>query len=31
MTSANQTLVENFENCFAVDFAVTPEQKKYLA
>lgn len=28
MTSENQTLVENFENYFAVNFAVTPEQKR---
>jgi len=28
MTSENQTLVENFENYFSVDFAVTPEQKR---
>lgn len=28
MTSANQTLVENFEDYFSVDFAVTPEQKR---
>ena len=28
MTSANQTLVESFENYFSVDFVVTPEQKR---